>query len=258
MRLPLIAAAHISSASAAASLAFGPPASIGPRWAENTAADIMWSPELGVLLMPLWIFANSSCATTCAAAECAAHECDACPLVPCRPVSEVPLALSTNSGASWALTSAGGLGYRRTGADAAGHSASAIYGNATLHRTVDARWGASGGLSTPAWGGKDLGLLLMDKTNTSWTSVSGSRAHYAYSSGELTVTPTAAGDTVTLRGLPRPAIISTFLPEQGGLMRLDSGATLRLADGTKLLTAIVTTTPEPAAHGHRPTCPWCL
>ena len=42
------------------------------------------------------------------------------------------------------------------------------------------------------------------------------------------------------------------------LARLDSAVALTLADGTRLLTALVSTTPWPAAHGHRPQCPWCL
>ena len=261
--LLLTAAAAAAAAAAAglaeggATLSFGPPVSIGPRWAENTGADMAWSPAPGVLATPLWLFSNSSCATTCAAATCSAPSCASCALSPCRPVSEIPLALSTDSGRSWRLSSARGLGYRRTGTDGHGHTASAAYGNASYEPQVDARWGSSAGLSAPAWGGLDLGLLVRDATSTSWSSAAGSRARYTYdtASGALTVTPTA--ETVTLDGLPKPAIASTFTPH-GMRIRLDSAVALTLADGTRLLTALVSTTPWPAAHGHRPQCPWCL
>lgn len=240
------------------SLTFGPPVSIGPRWAENTGADMLWSPTQGVLATPLWIFSNASCATTCAASTCTAPSCTSCVLLPCRPVSEIPLALSTDNGLSWNVTRILGLGYRRVGTDGAGHSADAVYGNATLDPTVDARWGSSAGLSQPAWGGADLGLLVRDgNTSTSWTSVPGSSARYIYdaATNALVVTPTS--EQVTLHGLPRSVIDSTFVPPRIQI-RLDSGVALTLADGTRLLTGIVSTTPEPSSHGHRPTCPWCL
>ena len=239
--------------SAPARLSFGAPVSFGPRWAENTGGGV-WSPEPGVLAMPLWEFGNASCATTCAATACKEHECTDCVLLPCRPFRDIPYAVSTDNGASFALRRTQGLGYRRTGTDTAGHTADAVYGNATLDPQVDARWGGIGGTQTPVWGGMDLDLLLPDVTNTSWTSAAGSRARYVYADGELTVTPT--GDAVTLRGLPVPAIESAGMPSM--LLRVDSGTALTLPDGTRLLTALTSTTPLPAAHrGHRPTCPWC-
>jgi hypothetical protein len=248
-----MAASMVATAATSARLSFGAPVSLGPRWAENTASGL-WSPEPGVLAMPFWEFGNASCATTCAAATCKELECADCLLLPCRPFRDHPYAISTDNGASFALKRTEGLAFRRTGTDAAGHTADAVYGNATLDPQVDARWGGVGGLAAPAWGGKDLGLLLPDATNTSWTSAAGSRARYAYVDGELTVTPT--GDAVTLRGLPVPAIESAGMPSM--LLRIDSSTALTLPDGTRLLTALASTTPLPAAHrGHRPTCPWC-